>query len=127
MSAVQFKRKKNLTPPLLKFAESEARYVKITAPMYLGKEMKEKAGEKKREPAMLADVINLETGEEAQIICSAVVVSVLNENYPNNGYVGKGFAITKKGREPGKQYNKFSVEEIELPEESVPAVKNPKK
>jgi hypothetical protein len=115
--ATNFKVKRNLTPPLLKFAENEARYIKVTSKVYIGKEMKIKEGEKKREPAHIVDCVNLETGEQCQIIVYAVVASVWSDEYPNDGYVGKGFAITKQGRVLGKAYNKFSVEEIELPDE----------
>ncbi len=110
------KRKKLLTRPVLKFVTDQARYVKIEGKIYIGKEMKQKAGDdKKKEPAHLADVIDLSTGELAQIIVNAVPLSVLNENYPNDAYVGLCFAITRQSRQPGKQYDSFKVEEIEDP------------
>jgi hypothetical protein len=107
--------KKRLTIPLLKLTEGNTQYVKITAPMHLGKEQKAKDGEKKKEPAMLANCVNLQDGSECQIILSAVVKSVLEDEYPNSAYVGKCFAITKQGRAPGKSYNQFDVVEIEDP------------
>lgn len=109
------KRVKNLTVPVLKLVLDEARYVKFTGVMHLGKEQKEKEGEAKKEPATLANIINLEDGAECQLIISAVVKSVLTDEYPNNSYVGKCFEITKRGRSPGKQYNAFDVVEIEDP------------
>lgn len=110
------KRKKLLTRPVLKFVMDETRYIKFEGPIYLGKEMKQKAGDdKKKEPAHLADVIDLPTGELAQIIVNAVPMSVLEENYPDKAYVGKCFAITRQKRQPGKQYDPFKVEEIEDP------------
>jgi hypothetical protein len=110
----KFKIKKNLTPPLFKFVEDETRYVKATSVIYIGKEQEVKSGEKKKEAAHLMDVINLETGEPGVIIVSAVVLSVLNESFPNNSYVDKGFAITKRSKAPGKNYNGYVVEELEL-------------
>lgn len=119
---IRFKKKKVLTRPVLKLVEDTPIYVKIVGPMHLGKEMKEKAGEKKKDPATLIDVINLDTGEEAQIIASAVIKSVLDESYPNNAYVGLGFSMTKQARQPGKQYNPVHIEEIELPaDQAAPA------
>lgn len=109
----KFKVKKTLTPALLKFVEEETRYVKITGEIYLGKEQAAKDGDKKKDPAHLAPVINLETGEECVIIIGAVVASVLKESYPGTDYVGKSFAITKKARQPGKQYNPYQVDELE--------------
>lgn len=114
----QFKVKKNLTPPLLKFSEGETRYIKVTSKVYIGKEMSTKAGEVKREPAHIVDCVNLETGEQSQIIVSAIVMSVWKDEYPNDAYVNKSFAITKEGRVPGKQYMRFRVEELEIPEEN---------
>lgn len=111
----QFKRVKNLTLDVLKFVEGEARHVKITAAMHIGKEQKADTDGKKREPAVLANCINLDDGAECQIIVSAVVKSTLNDEYPNDGYVGRCFAITKKSRVQGKQYFPYGVEEIEDP------------
>jgi hypothetical protein len=112
----QFKRVKNLTLDVLKFVELEPRHVKITGPIHLGKEQKTgKDDDKKREPAHLAPCINLDDGSECQIIVSAVVLSTLQDEYPNDGYVGKCFAITKKARVAGKQYFPYGVEEIEDP------------
>jgi len=117
---MSFKRVRNLTLDILKFVENEPRYVKITGPIHLGKEQKAGKGdeEKKRDPAHLAHCINLEDGSECQIIVSAVVMSVLDDEYPTETYVGKCFAITKKNRVPGKQYFPYSVEEIEDPTKS---------
>jgi hypothetical protein len=118
MNEIQFKRKKLLTRPVLKFIENQPVYVKLEEPIYVGRELKADLapdGTKKKEPAHLANVIDLRTGELAQIIVAAVVLSVLNEEYPNSGYVGRCFAITKKGKAPGKQYFGYNVEEIEDP------------
>lgn len=110
-----FKRKKVLTRPVLKLVQDEPVYVKLLGAMHLGKELKEKGDDKKKEPATLIDVINLVTGEEAQIIASAVIKSVLEDNYPNNTYVGLCFEMTKRARQQGKQYNPIHIEEIEEP------------
>jgi hypothetical protein len=117
---MSFKKVKNLTLDVLKFVENEPRYVKITGPIHLGKEQKKSRksddeDKKDREPAHLAQCINLEDGAECQIIVSAVVLSVLTDEYPNDGYVGKCFSITKKSRVAGKQYFPYGVEEIEDP------------
>jgi|SRR5882672_2029137 len=117
-SAPQFKRKKLLTRPILKFIKDIPVYIRCEGAIYLGKEMKQQQGEKKKEPAHLADVIDLSTGEVAQIIVNAVPMSVLKENYPEDSYVGKCFAITRQSRKEGKAYDPFNVEEIEDPSPS---------
>lgn len=112
---VAFKVKKNLTPPVLKLIEGEAAYVKITAAMYIGRDIKSKnPADKQKEPAHILDCVNLVTGEVCQVIAAAIIQSTLTENYPNDTYVGKGFSITKQARQPGKQYNKYEVCELEL-------------
>jgi hypothetical protein len=107
--------KKVLTRPLLKFMADAPHYVRIECAMYIGKEMKAAAGEKKKEPATLCDITDLETGEQAQMIVNAVVKSVLSESYTGDTYVGKCFSITKKTRTPGKSYDPFNIVEIEDP------------
>lgn len=109
------KRKKLLTRPVLKFVTDEPRYILLQGRIYLGKEMKQRGEEKKKEPAHLCDVVDLSTGELAQIIVNAVPMSVLKESYPNNGYVGCSFSITRQSRQNGKSYDPFKVEEIETP------------
>lgn len=125
---MEFKVKKRLTLPLFKLVEGVARYVKITDKMHLGKEQPavvDKDGKEvkaKKEAATLVPCINLEDGVEGQIILSAVVKSILTDEYPNHGYVNKCFAITKQGRAVGKSYNQFEVQEIEDPTgEAAPA------
>ena len=118
---MEFKRKKLLTRPVLKMEEGKQRAVLIEGAMFVGKDIKsrtEKPEDKKKEPATIVNVTNLETGELAQIVVNAVMKSILTEEYPNDTYVGKCFLITKMGRQPGKQYNPFHIEEIEDPRES---------
>ena len=113
--------KKLLTRPVLKLELDQPRYVKIVAAMYIGKEMKKKKGaedDKQKEPATIIDCVDLETGAECEIVANTVLKSVLSETYPEAGYVGKCFAITKQAKQPGRDYNKFKIEEIEDPNES---------
>ena len=67
------------------------------------------------EPAMLANIVNLSTGEEMQTICNKVMESTLNEEYPDAGYVGKSFLIEQRSV-PGKRYKNYRVAEIEITE-----------
>jgi hypothetical protein len=114
------KRKKLLTLPVLKWEVGKPKYLKIEAAMHIGKEMKAKDNEKKKEPATLCNVTDLATGEPAQIIVNAVLKSVLTEEYPGDAYVGLCFSITKQARQAGKQYDPFAIEEIEDPATETP-------
>lgn len=112
-----FKTLKKLTRPTFKFVIGKAVYVRIDEKVFIGKELKKDASEggNKREPAHVANVTNLETGELGQIIVSAVVLSVLNDEYPGDTYVGKCFSITKLQKTEGKAYFPYNVDEIEDP------------
>lgn len=104
---------RNVTLPLLKIRPNGAPiFVRFESAMHLGKEVKGEEGKKKMEPATLAHVINLETGEECQIICTLLLRERLNEEYPGDGYVGKQFRIVVT-REDGKKYNLVGIQEIE--------------
>ncbi|MGH7744648.1 MAG: hypothetical protein ACREQ5_07510 [Candidatus Dormibacteria bacterium] len=113
--------KRHLSVPVLKFEIDKPRYLAITDKMHVGKAQKAKAGEKAKEPATLAACVNLETGEVGQIIVAAVIKGVFTDEYPNDFYVGKCFAITKLAPRPGKSYNQYTVAEIEDPRMQKPA------
>ena len=86
-------------------------YVEIVGPMYEGKAAKDD----KRQPPTLAEVIDLETGENAVIVCPEVVKSTLNESFPNEGYIGKQFSIEKLAQDnPEKKYFPYRISEIEV-------------
>lgn len=111
---LKFKRTRILTLPLIKTAIDIPVYIQPTGKMFVGKELKVKNGEKKKEPATLLNCINLESGEESQIICNAVLKGIFEDEYPNHAYVGKNFEIVKLAKQSGRDYNPFTVIEIEL-------------
>lgn len=113
---LNFKVKKNLTLPLIKLQLETPVFIKFLGEMFVGKDV-QKAGEKKKEePAILANVINLETGEECQIIINSVVKGNLtdDEDYKDGKYVGKSFMLIKHDKREGKRYNDFTIQEIEV-------------
>jgi hypothetical protein len=112
--AFQFKVLKNVTLPLIKLEIDTPEYVKLTGTMFVGKEVKGTGDKAKMEPAVLCHCVNLQTGENAQIIVNAVVKENLNDNYPENSYVGKSFELIKHDKREGKRYNDFSITEIEV-------------
>jgi hypothetical protein len=100
--------KNHVTIPLLKFANNVEVYVKFTAETYIGRIVDDK-----KEPPTMARVVNLETGELNDIILGTVLLSTLSENYPDNGYIGKAFAIKKHAPEGTRAYSLWDVSEIE--------------
>lgn len=108
---MRFRKIRSVTLPVLKLAEGVERFFKFVTPMYVGKQIDDK-----KEPATLAQVIDLETGEEGLIIIGAVLRKELEEAYPNDAYRGKCFAIANNGKRGDKKYNSYSVSEIAEPE-----------
>ena len=113
-TAPAFKVKRNITLPLLKPQLEVPVYIKITGQIFTGKAVQKAGDGKDMEPAKIVNCINLETGEECQIIVPSVLDSILNEEFTDNAYVGKGFQITKHAKVAGKRYHTFSVAELEL-------------
>jgi len=105
---------RQVTLPLIKKADGVPLYVKFDSAIFTGKEIKGTGEKAKMEPARLANVTNLETGELGQIICNKVLEGTLTEEYPDNGYVNKGFAITQHGKASGKRYHTYTIAEIEV-------------
>lgn len=110
----KYERTKVLTVPVLKVVEEQPIYIKATAPMFVGKQVANAKGDdgQPQKPADILPVINVETGEAMQVIVGAALKGLLNDQYPNDGYVGKAFEVIKHAKPPGKRYHNYSVYEI---------------
>ncbi len=130
MQASQFKVKKNLSLPLIKPQIDQPVYIQFTEAMFIGKKVQEN-----KEAAVIANVINLEDGEQMQYLVPSVLQGIFHDNYgaplfgktdhgtdiveaakgdAQDSYVGKGFMITKMKKATNKQYHPHKVAEIEL-------------
>lgn len=118
---MKFTVKKAVTLPIRKLAINEAAYLRITDPIFTGKQLADQ-----KEPASLANCIDLETGEQCQIVVPQVLHGILDDNYADNSYVGVNFQVIKGKMPSGKKYHPFTVCEVEV-EEDAPAAKNTKK
>lgn len=105
---------KLVTIPLLKKEDNTPIYVVITGAIFKGKDMPAAEGKAQMEPAHIARVIDLSTGEVMETICNSVMKSSLEEEYPNEGYINKAFKIVQVKVE-GKRYKNYSIAEIENP------------
>ena len=103
--------------PVLRKVDNVPLYVEFVSAMRTStvkaRVSKDKDGEKSMKPATVAEVINLETGEHANLICNTVLESNLTETYPGEGYVGKQFKIIQYEKAEGKRYKTFEITEIE--------------
>lgn len=109
--------KKQVTRPVIQMKEGEAIHVVFQGAIYRGKEIKAKQGEPDSKPADLCHVVSLDTGLIGQIVVGEVLKGTLIEAYPNDGYVGKAFRITKSPV-AGKRYKQYAVAELELSDEA---------
>lgn len=107
----KFKRKAAITLPTTSFKERDILYCKVVAEIRTGKAIKR--GSEDMEPAELMRIIDLETGEEVDLIVPAVLGAILSDmKEEGKDYVGMAFEIQKQDA-PGKRYKKYSVYEID--------------
>lgn len=116
----RFQKLRAVTLPVLKFDKTgkQARYVAILGAMHEGRKIDDN-----KDPATLAHAVDMETGEEGLIICSTVLKKELNENYPGEAYVGRGFEVVIT-RDPEKKYNHVTLSEVSIPDDMAPAIEN---
>ncbi|HEY4723992.1 MAG TPA: hypothetical protein VII92_19215 [Anaerolineae bacterium] len=110
---LKFKTKKHVVKQLFKLKPGVEYYFTFKGPMHVGKKIDDA-----KEPATLADVVDLNTGEFGQIICAKLVRDALTDAYANDTYVGKSFAIELM-RVPEKRYNMLKTF-IEIEPEEAP-------
>ena len=48
------------------------------------------------------------------LIVGKMLQSVIEEAYPDQGYVGKSFEIVNHGKKGDKKYNEYSVSEVTI-------------
>lgn len=105
---------KNVTMPSLTLKPNEPHCLVFVSPMRISSVITKAGDGKDKEPATIADVGDVETGEAFIGIIPAVVKSNLERDYPNDGYVGKTFYIENLGkRTQGQRYNDFRILEID--------------
>lgn len=112
-----YKVKKKVTIPTLKFPPGSRICFKITTPIKEGRALKEsRAGNptNKMGPAQVMEIMSPE-GELRQLVVATVFRSELDDNYPDEGYVGKWFVVKKLPIAEGKRYSTFEIDEIEDP------------
>lgn len=103
-------RKRSVVLPTLSFKTRQVAFVKVLGEMVRGDRIE---GEKdNKEPAMLAHVVDMQTGEEYNLICPTLLVSAWEKM--EGGYVGKAFEVRVSAQPlPGKRYKAVTVYEVE--------------
>lgn len=105
------KLKKRVTVPLLKQRVGVPIAIVFLAPIYQGEKI-DHPSVKIAEAAFMARVLNVQDGVVYNTIMNTVTRSEIEKAYPDNGYVGKGFAITLHNLE-GKNYKVPEIAEFE--------------
>ena len=109
MSAIKFKRVKSHTIPFVSAQnEGDSIFVKITGEM----QRSDYIPDGQKEEMIICPAINLETGEE----CNLIVGTILNKIFTTaKSYVGKSWEIRNhgKGGRGSTKYTKLGVWEIE--------------
>jgi hypothetical protein len=104
---------RNVILPTLKLVSGVPHYVKFDSAI-IAKPSKEKVdGEWIEKTINIANVTELESGEQVQIVCGDVLVKNMSEAYPDESYVGKGFMI-EKSDVAGKRYKAYKIAEVEI-------------
>lgn len=62
----------------------------------------------------IMDVTDIKTGKDHRVLVNAVLLKALLENYPEDSYVGKSFAVTPGPCPAGKRYKAMDVRPLEL-------------
>lgn len=104
-----FRVAKQITMPVLKMEIDKLYALKITDALRVSTYK----GEKDEKPADICGVIDMTTGALHTFLVPAVVKKNIEDNYPDNSYIGKVFAVQKLPKRPGKRYFDFNIAEIE--------------
>lgn len=114
-------KRKPVQLPVLRFEDEKERFLRIDTPFTKSSRSVAQAAAKEdgkrkapvMDPATICSVTDVTTGEQGTLIVNATLQSTIEEKYPDEGYVGLVFGITRHAKEKGKRYYKFSVFEIE--------------
>ena len=57
---------------------------------------------------------NEETGDEVVVLANTTFRTTLEEAFPGGAYVNKTVQVTNRGRQNGKRYMKYDIDEVTL-------------
>lgn len=109
-----FKVERVITLPSMSLkTPGEGKVLRFDSLMRISDIKQKAAAGKDMEPATIANVTDMETGEQAILLVSAVVKSNLERDYPKGEYKGKCFWVCNRGkRKPGQRYVDFDIQEV---------------
>ena len=109
-TANNFTRMKSIVVPVYSFKNRTSGFF-LTQSAIRMKKSEDEEGKEKVTPLMR--IVDLETGEECDMIVPTLLMSELQENYPEDSYAGKKFevAVSASPKE-GKRYKSVQLWEI---------------
>lgn len=108
---------KQVTLPLLKTEENKPVFVRIVKAKFQSEKIDTGKKDDGMEPAIMVIVFDFLTNQFAQMILNKVVEGELDKKYPDAGYVGRNFEITKlRPPKEGKRYFIANILEFETPD-----------
>jgi hypothetical protein len=108
-----FKLKKIITVPSLVMKVPEQQFVlRFDTAITVSKVIDPKKPDEK--PASVATVTDMETCAQYIFLVPAVVKANLEQEFPEESYVGKIFLIKNLGQNVGKRYVNFGIAEVEV-------------
>lgn len=114
-----FKVAKQVTRPILTQKENDPIFVLFTSKMKVAElQGKVKEGEEALPPPMIAEITNLDTDQLMMLVCGKVLERELNQKYPNDSYINKGFRLVSvlasvKGK-AGQRMRLYDIQELDL-------------
>lgn len=98
-----------VVPQHVKWEDRACIAIKITKPMFVAEAFE---GQEMEPPTIIIGE-DLDNGREPiQVIAGAVLVSEIEQAYPEQTYLGKAFELTRHPKKAGKKYHTFSVVEV---------------
>jgi hypothetical protein len=103
------------------FVLEQPAYVKALSAMKISdRKQRGEQGAMSYGPPTVLPAFDYVQGKEVEIVLGKVLASTLDESYPDGGYVGKAFKITKHAPGVNKagvavKYSKYTVVEIAVP------------
>lgn len=109
LAAAGFEIASYVTLPILKLGSSMT-LIKIEKPPFLGKEVAQSS----YGPPTLLEVTELMGGQRCHLIMGKVMKNELEARYPDEGYVGRYFAMAEQKvvKDDGKKYSLYAITEI---------------
>lgn len=122
LAAMGFKQTRQVILPALNLEVNQPRVLRIDSPMKVSDVEDKRPGRQKvdaegkpikREPAIVSNVTDMESGEQYVLLYPTVARENLRREYPGDSYVKRTFIFAKLEKKGGKEYFGMKIIEVE--------------